>query len=86
MSPLVGLINYNILILPFPGAFEGLSLEAVFFGEVAGEGGRIAVGDGDGMCTGGEAGGFVLVEVGMVAQYEASVVVAPSAGTVSSPV
>ena len=56
----------------------------MFFGEVAGEGGRIAVGDGDGMCTGGEAGGFELVEVGMVAQHEASIVVAPSAGTAQS--
>ncbi len=56
----------------------------MFFREVAGEDGRIAVGDGDGMCTGGEAGGFELVEVGMVAQYEAAVVVAPSAGTAQS--
>ena len=53
----------------------------MFFGEVAGEGGGIAVGDGYGMCTCGEAGGFELVEVGMVAQHEASIVVAPSAGT-----
>ncbi len=29
----------SYLLLPFPGTFEGLSLEAVFFGEVAGEGG-----------------------------------------------
>ncbi len=29
----------SYLLLPFPGTFEGLSFEAVFFGEVAGEGG-----------------------------------------------
>ena len=56
----------------------------MFFGEVAGEGGGIAVSNGDCVCTGGEAGGFELVEVGVVAQYEASVVVAPSAGTAKS--
>lgn len=56
----------------------------MFFGEVAGEGGRIAVGNGDSMCTGCEAGGFELVEVGMVAQYEGAIVVAPSAGTAQS--
>ncbi len=59
-------------------------MEAVFFGEVAGEGGGIAVGDGDGVCAGGEAGGFELGKVGVIAQYEASVVVAPSSGTAQS--
>lgn len=53
----------------------------MFFGEVAGEGSGISVGDGYGVCTGGEAGGFKFVEVGVIAQYETAIVVAPSAGT-----
>ncbi len=59
-------------------------MDAVFFGEVAGEGGGIAVSDRDGVCTRGEAGGFKFVEVGMVAQYEAAIIVAPSTGTAQS--
>jgi len=53
----------------------------VFFGEVAGEDGRVAVGDGDGVGFGGEAGGFEFLEVGVVAENESAVKVSPSAGT-----
>ena len=53
----------------------------MFFGEVAGEDGGIAVGDGDGVGFGGEAGGFEFVEVGVVAENESPVKVSPSAGT-----
>ena len=53
----------------------------MFFGEVAGEDGGIAVGDGDGVGIGGEAGGFEFLEVGVVAENESAVKVSPSAGT-----
>ncbi len=53
----------------------------MFFGEVAGEDGGIAVGDGDGVGFGGEAGGFEFLEVGVVAENESAVKVSPSAGT-----
>ena len=39
----------------------------MFFGEVAGEDGGVAVGDGDGVGIGDEAGGFEFLEVGVVA-------------------
>ncbi len=53
----------------------------MFFGEVAGEDGRVAVGDGDGVGFGGEASGFQFLEVGVVAENESAVKVSPSAGT-----
>ena len=39
------------------------------------------MGDGDGVGFGGEAGGFELLEVGMVAENESAVKVSPATGT-----